>query len=188
MAHIEVTEEELATGRFPPVCAKTGEPTTTRADLSITIMPRWSRILLVLGVLPWFVARPLIGRRLEAKVPLLDSLASRRARSRADLVAAMFGGLLATAFGSLIPRDDLQVGLVGVGFVIVVGTVVALAYGERDYGVDLRPTPWDTVEMRRIHPRFRDALVRGQLPIGEPSVGEIVTSAQAASQAPDPWE
>ena len=104
MAHIEVTEEELTTGRFPPVCAKTGEPTTTLADLSITIMPRWSRLLLVLGVVPWFIARPLIGRRLDARVPLLESLERRRARSRADLVAAMFGGLLATAFGSLIPR------------------------------------------------------------------------------------
>lgn len=187
MAHIEVTEEELVEGRFPPVCAKTGEPTETVAEIPLTIMPRWSRILLVLGVVPWFVARPFIGRRIVARLPLAEKLVKRRTRSRADLVSAMFGGLLATALGSLIPRDELQVALVGVGFVIVIATVVALVMGERDYGVDVRPTPWETVTLQRVHPRFRDALVRGDLPIGSPSVGEIIESARAASSTPDPW-
>lgn len=187
MAHIEVTEEELVEGRFPPVCAKTGEPTDSTVEIQLTIMPRWTRLLLVLGIVPWFVARPFLGRKVVARLPLSETLVRRRTRSRADLVSAMFGGLLATALGSLIPRDDLQVALVGVGFLIVIATVVALALGERDYGVEVRPTAWGTITLRRIHPRLRDALVRGDLPMGSPSVGEIIDAARAAASTPDPW-
>ena len=188
MAQIEVTEEELIAGSFPPVCAKTGVATPRLVDLRLTIMPRWSRILLVLGVIPWLVARPLLGRKIVARVPLAETLAKRVTRSRADLTASMLGGLLATALGAFAPRDDLQVSLVGAGFLIVVGSVVALVLGERDYGIDLRPTPWETVTMRRIHARFRDALVRGDATIDQTSVEEIITTAQAASARPDPWE
>ena len=150
-------------------------------------MPRWSRVLLVLGVAPWFLARPLIGRRVLVRIPLAESLADRIAKSRADLVAVMAGGLFATIAGAFIPRDDLQVALVAAGFLIVTGSLVALVMGERDYGVDLRPTAWGTVTLRRIHPRFRDALVRGDVAIGTPSIGEIVSSAAVRATVGDPW-
>ena len=187
VAHIEVTEEELIAGSFPLICAKTGEPTGRLVELAITIMPKWSRVLLVLGVLPWFIARPFAGRKIVARIPLQDDLAEKVGRSRSDLVAALFGGLVATMMGFFIPRDDLQVGLVAAGFLIVVGSLVALAMAERDYGIDLRPTKWETVVMRRIHGRFRDALVRGDVRINESSVEEIINTAHAAIAAPDPW-
>lgn len=187
MAHIEVTEEELIAGSFPPICAKTGEPTPRLVDVKLVIMPRWSRLLLVLAVVPWLLARPFLGRTVVARLPLTDELAARMTKSRADLVAAMLGGLMATALGAFIPNDQLQVALVGVGFLLVIGTVVALVLGERDYGIDLRATPWDTVMLRRIHPRFRDALVRGEAHINEPTVREVIEQAQAAATAPDPW-
>jgi len=144
-------------------------------------------VLLVLSVVPWFLARPFVGRTILAKLSLAQTLAQRVSKSRADLVAAMLGGLMATALGAFIPQDELQVAYVGVGFLLVVGTVVALVLGERYYGIYLRPTPWETVQMRRIHPRFRDALVRGVATINEPSIAEIVTTAQEAAVAADPW-
>ena len=157
--------------RFPPVCAKTGKTTQAVVDLRVVIMPRWSRLLLLLGVLPWFIARPVIGQGFIARIPLTEDLVARVTKSRADLTAAMLGGVFATIIGSIVPRDDLQVAFVGLGFLIVVGSVTALILGERDYGIDIRPTTWETVMLRRIHPRFRDALVRGDLTINEPSVG-----------------
>ena len=187
VAHIEVTQEELTAGAFPPVCAKTGKTTQAVVDLRVVIMPRWSRLLLLLGVLPWFIARPVIGQGFIARIPLTEDLVARVTKSRADLTAAMLGGVFATIIGSFVPRDDLQVAFVGLGFLIVVGSVTALILGERDYGIDIRPTTWETVMLRRIHPRFRDALVRGDLTINEPSVGAIVADAQASAQAADPW-
>ena len=150
-------------------------------------MPRWCRLLLVLGVVPWFLARPFLGHTVTARVPLAEDLAKRVSKSRSDLAAAMLGGLLVTVTGAFIPRDDLQVGLVAVGFLIVTGSLVALVMGERDYGIDLRPTPWETVMMRRIHPKFRDALVRGKAHIGQASVEEIIEAGRTAAQSPDPW-
>ncbi len=188
MAQIEVTEEELITGSFPPVCAKTGKSTTRIVDVPITVMPRWSRVLVVLGVIPWLFARPLIGRKIVARLPLAESLPDRVTKSRVDLTAAMLGGILATTLGAFVPQDELQVSLVAVGFLIVVGSMLALILGERDYGIDLRPTRWETSIMRRVHGRFRDALVRGDARIGPPTVEDMITTAGAAAVAPDPWE
>ena len=66
--------------------------------------------------------------------------------------------------------------------------MLALILRERDCGIDLFPTPWETIIVRRVHGRFRNALVRGDVRIGQPTVEDMLATARVAAIAPDPWE
>ncbi len=47
---------------FPPVCAKTGVPTTRGVTSEFVNVPRWTYALILAGVLPFLAVRLTIGR------------------------------------------------------------------------------------------------------------------------------
>lgn len=182
MARVEVTEHELKTGSFPPVCAKTGEETTNLVEMEVPFPPRWLRHV------SRFLRPSRFGRTVVAQVPLSQPIIELRKRQHADLIAAGAGGTLAAIVGLFIPIDGIQVALVAVGLILAAGAQFVLAGWRRDSRIKFIPTSFDTVVMDRVHPQFRDALAAGGPRLTAPTPEQLEAMAERKQHPdPDPW-
>jgi hypothetical protein len=80
VARASATIEDLKAGRLPPICAKTGEPADGSVPIEFTSTPGWTLILLLFGIIPFFIAHAFSTVRVVGLVPMSD-VARRRKRA-----------------------------------------------------------------------------------------------------------
>jgi hypothetical protein len=102
MATVAVSIKDFKEGTLPRVCVKTGAPAVANADITANREIGWTWVLLLFGILPFFIARALAGHRVKGYVPM-SRRALRRARMFDLLTAGTFvlGIALAAAAAAL---------------------------------------------------------------------------------------
>jgi len=154
MAVAAARVDDLERGDLPAVCAKTGEPCPGLVKDTLRVVPRWVSASAVLAIVPYYVARFYVSRRVEAKLPIADGrLARIRRFVRAAWVALVIAaaGLAAALFGA---------GAVGlVALALGVFAYVLIVYLGDQMWVGARPSRRpDVVILTRVHPAFAHAL------------------------------
>jgi hypothetical protein len=154
MAVVAARVDDLERGDLPAICAKTGEPCVGLVKDTLWAVPRWVSALAAFAVVPYYVARMWVGRRLEVTLPIAPSrLAWIRRFVRAAWIAlvAAAAGLAAALFGA---------GMIGVAALIVgVAVYVSIVYAGDHLWVGARPSHRpEVVILTRVHPDFARAV------------------------------
>ncbi len=184
MARVEITEDELVAGSFPPVCAKSGEPTHHLVAMDIRLPHPMTRWLVVAGIIPYFVWRQLFAHRVAAKIPLSQALIELRRRQHALLLVAAAGGTAAAGIGTALPGGSTRAAMIVTGLVVAVGAHMVLAGWRRETTIRFTATRYGTVVVDRIHPTFRSALAAGGGGSEMTSVSSSVRPVPAPTSVP----
>lgn len=84
---------------LPAYCMVTGGPAPYSHPISQIWQPRWVYLLLLFGVLPYFVLSPFVHRRVELMVPFGKTIYRKHQRwVNVGIVLIMTGGLLVIGF------------------------------------------------------------------------------------------
>lgn len=154
MASALVGREALWYGDLPPVCVKTGEPADGDVAVRFSHVPPWTFLLLLAGILPFFVALLFVPERIPGRLPITVATVDRYHAHRPwqwgcwGLILA--GPALSAALGQGQPLLATGSGLVGL--------LVVEARRANDW-VAVRPvrnTP--LLELRRVNPSFGAAV------------------------------
>ena len=86
MNAVPVSYKSFATGDLPNVCIKSGVPTTDRLRRSFVLVPGWTWVLLLFGILPWFIARAFARERVHGVLPMSERV-YRRLRAAEQFTA-----------------------------------------------------------------------------------------------------
>lgn len=98
MAAVAVSIKDFKAGTLPRVCVKTGARAVVDAEHTAHREIGWTWVLLLFGILPFFIARAFAGHRVKGFVPM-SRQAIRRARLFDLVTAASFVLGLALAAG-----------------------------------------------------------------------------------------
>src|SRR5271166_6158937 len=101
MAVVAARVDDLERGDLPAICAKTGEPCVGLVKDTLWAVPLWVSALAAFAIVPYYIGRMSVGRRLEVTLPIAPSrLAWIRRFVRAAWVAlvAAAAGLAAALF------------------------------------------------------------------------------------------
>lgn len=149
-----VGREALWYGDLPPVCVKTGGPADGTVEVSFERLPPWTYLLLLAGILPFFVALLVIRDRARGQVPVSRPVVERYRAHRRPIgigwVLVALGVVLAAVAG-----EPWLVLLAGAGVLLLVVAEVRRTQGWIT-GVPVAGTPF--VELRRVHPTFAAAV------------------------------
>lgn len=154
MAVVAARVDDLERGDLPAICAKTGEPCVGLVKDTLWAVPRWVSASAAFAIVPYYLGRRWVGRRLEVTLPIARSrLQWIRRFVRAAWIALVVAaaGLAATLFGA---------GMIGVA-ALTVGVVayVSIVYGGDHIWVGARPSHKpDVVLLTRVHPDFARAV------------------------------
>jgi hypothetical protein len=144
-------------GDLPPVCAKTGLPASETVRVAGRAAPSWVAPMVLVGFLPWLLARAGASRRYEIEVPLTaDAWRRFRMFRSAGLTAALTGlacSVIAAGTGAAVVTVLLLVGVAVVG-----GAGLLVNEWVNWFGVRLSPE--GEYGLTRVHPRFADAVTR----------------------------
>lgn len=163
MAAVSVPREDFARGEFPPVCARTGQPTDATAAIEGSRLPGWTFLLLLFGVLPFLVAWVFARERIAGRVPITPEASARHRRlARASDRALLLAGLwlaASAAVGLTLGLPDGAGPLVVAGFVALL--VIAAGYGLAAALRGVRAQPdasGAAVRISGAHPQFVTAV------------------------------
>jgi hypothetical protein len=154
MAVVAARVDDLERGDLPAICAKTGEPCVGLVKDTLWAVPRWVSALAACAIVPYYVGRRFVGRRLEVTLPIAPSrLAWIRWFVRAAWIALVVAaaGFAAALFGA---------GLIGVAALIVgAGAYVSIVYTGDQLWVGARPSHRpEVVILTRVHRDFAQAV------------------------------
>jgi hypothetical protein len=158
MATVAVRIEDFKAGTLPRVCVKTGAPAVANPDLTANRELGWTWILLLFGILPFFIARAYAGHRVKGFVPM-----SRRALRRARLfdlvtaVAFVLGIALAVA-GAAVGQPWLTWSGVVLFGLAVLATVFGTWFAWPSAVLDDE----GAVLLSFVHPDFAGAVLRSE--------------------------
>lgn len=153
MATAAASIDDLRSGLLPSICAKTGVPETSRTEYTFVSVPRWTWVLLLFGILPFFIARSLAGVKVTGLVPLSHE-ATRRMRRTQFLLAALIVPGLALVVGAAVASAPT---LAWIGAGLMLAGAVAWMIGWRMAWVGGRQrSEW--MWLYRVHPSFARAL------------------------------
>ena len=168
MASVTVFVDDAVLGRFPPVCAYTGNETRrlARVDAQVGRPPPLVWLLLVGGPPGWALLVVLLvcwrTERLLVKVPYSDAALERDRRRRrvrwGSLAVALFALAMAMTGASLLPKVWLAIALAA-----ALATLVSHALLYFD-GVDVdldASRRWVTI--RGVHDSFAAAVARSRV-------------------------
>ncbi len=141
MATAAVTIHDFRTGRFPPLCAKTGGRPDDTVRVVATPSPGWTWILLLFGLFPFLIARAFAKPRIVGVIPM-SSYALRRARYVRWASTALF----LAALGTLVVAYSRPAVLAWVGLGLAIASILLLA-------VSL-PIVWVSAEVDGDHVRL----------------------------------
>ena len=154
MASALIGREALWYGDLPRVCIKSGEPADSDVAVRFSHVPPWTFLLLLAGVVPFFVALLFVPERISGRLPATVATVERYHAHRpwqwATWAAILAGPLLSVALNRPQPMLATGAGLVGL--------LIVEARRANDW-VGLRPvrsTP--LVELHRVHPDFAAAV------------------------------
>lgn len=180
MARVEITRHELQSGALPPVCAKSGEPTDHYVAIPVPIPHPRVKLLLLVGVVPYFVWRRFFARRILARLPLSRPMIDLHRRQHGMLVGVATLATLAAAGGLLLPDQQLRLAVTGAGAAAALVVHAMLFVWHRDARVRFATTRDGTIVLQGIHPAFRAALATGQR---SPRPGPMQSDDPAAPRA-----
>ena len=154
MAMAAARVDDLESGDLPAICAKTGEPCVGLVKDTLWVVPRWVSALAAFAIVPYYVVRMAVSRRIEVTLPIAPSrLLWIRRFVRAAWVALVFAaaGLAAAVFGA---------GMIGVSALIIgIAAYVGIVYAGDHIWVGARPThSREVVILTRVHPDFAQAV------------------------------
>jgi len=154
MAVVAARVDDLERGDLPAICAKTGEPCVGLVKDTLWVVPRWVSALAAFAVVPYYLGRMWVGRRIEVTLPIAPSrLQWIRWFVRAAWIALVFAaaGLAAALFGA---------GMIGVAALLIgVFGYVAIIYIGDHIWVGARPSHrHEVVILTRVHPDFARAV------------------------------
>lgn len=154
MASALIGREALFYGDLPPVDVKTGGPADGDVAVRFSYVPPWTFLLLLAGILPFFLALLFVPERIPGRLPVtaatVDRYHAHRPWQWGAWALILAGPALAAALGTPQPLVATGVGLLGLLLVEV---------RRADDWVAVRPvrgTP--LLEIRRVHPDFVAAL------------------------------
>jgi hypothetical protein len=144
--------EDLKAGRLPPICAKTGEPADGSIPIEFTSTPAWTLILLLFGIIPFFIARAFSTVRVVGLVPMSD-VAQRRKRAfdRASV------GLLLLSVTVLAIGVATHRAVVLTGVAMVIATALFVFFGV-PFVLPSGEVSGDWVRLSFVDRRFANAL------------------------------
>ena len=152
MARASATVEDLKAGRLPRICAKTGEPADGSVPIEFTSTPGWTLILLLFGIIPFFIAQAFTTVRVVGLVPMSE--VARRRKQAFDWASAGFL-LLSVAVLAIGVATHMAVVLTGAGMVIA--TALFVLFG-KPFVVPSGELAGDWVRLSFVDRRFAKAL------------------------------
>jgi hypothetical protein len=164
MAGVRVTGATFVDKRLPPVCVKTGRPASMWRQVTAVHTPPWIVVLLLFGVLPYFIAYACSQQKLRGWVPVSAGVLARRRAGFGAIFAAGVGAAVTVMVIQIIGRPLTVLLLAWLAAAVMAGVWIAV-----ESGVEARLNPSDrSVTLRWTHPRFAKA-ASGIPPVeGEP--------------------
>jgi hypothetical protein len=164
VAEVRLRREELRLGALPAVCVRTGRPADGTIEVTFGWLPPWTFLLLLAGIVPFFVAALLLRERIPGELPVTRQVVERYHGTARPWWLGWAVVVVALGVRSWLGRPAGLVALgVGLG-------LVALGLVRRSNGwvtaVPVRGTPF--VELRRVHPAFAAAVASRR---GSPAAG-----------------
>jgi hypothetical protein len=142
---------------LPPVCVKTGLPTPDVLRLAGRAAPSWVAPMVLVGFLPWLLARAGASRRYEVEVPLSAAVWQRFRIVRSAMRAAALVGLASSALAAATGAAVATV-LVLCGVAVVGGVGLLVNEWVNWFGVRLSPD--GQLGFTRVHRDFVDSVAR----------------------------
>lgn len=160
---------DLRLGRLPQRCLVTGEPTGNLVRRRLHVVPSWTWLLLLAGLLPAAIVQAVVGDDVRAQLPIAPQVMAER-RRRLGIAGGLAGGALAVTV--LAVALELAV-LLWVALALAIaaaGMAVAakLALPGAGYG-EHRQTMWLT----RVHPDAAIEIDRWMANWIPPATGEL---------------
>ena len=153
MARASATVEDLKAGRLPPICAKTGEAADGTLPIEFTSTPGWTWILLLFGIVPFFIAQAFSTVRVVGLVPMSDVARRRKRAFDWASVGFLLLSVAVLAIGGVV--TDRAVVLTGVG--MVVATALFVFFGV-PFVLPSGEVSGDWVQLSFVDRRFARAL------------------------------
>ena len=147
---------DLADGRLPHVCAKTGIPTDGYAQIRFSSPPAWTWILLFFGIFPFLIAQFFVTVHVEAIVPMSD-IAQRRVTvfNRAFIGLVVIGVVFVGVGWAL----DFESVLILSGLVLLIVAIFAMLLAQ-PFVLPSGRVEGDWVQLSFVSDRFAAALDR----------------------------
>ena len=164
MARILLRREAFESGRFPPVCCKTGQQADTYSVWEFTHTPGWAYILIPFGILPFLIVLAFATKHFKGILPM-------NARAQQRLIAArrMVWGFGLAGIGlallGLTLAEPLIAGIaaaVGVAWLV---TMVCVWI----WSPNARLDDDNVIDLGRVHPSFVEAIRSGYEPAPPPT-------------------
>ena len=172
---VAVRAGDLAPGRMPPVCVKTGRIATDWRRVRFQTTPRWIYVLIPFGVAPFIVAWLMTRQVAGGVVPVAAAIDDRAKRLRRQTLVLSGASIVLLFLSAVLPVGVLRSGAVVLAVLGLLGVVaLQLAVAPRvSVGGDVhRAVDGTLVVLRRVHPGFVAAVRRRQsLEDATPSFG-----------------
>jgi hypothetical protein len=170
---------DLKLGRLPQRCLVTGEPTGNLVTRRLHVVPSWTWLLLLAGLLPAAVVQAVVGDDVRARLPVAPRVMAER-RRRLGIAGGLAGAALMVTVAAA--ATELPVLLwVSLGLAVgAVGVAVAakLALPGAGYGIH-RQTLWLT----RVHPDAAIEIDRWMANWIPPATGDLAQVGWGAPPA-----
>lgn len=156
---------------LPNRCMVTGELTSHSFPLRIFWQPRWVKYLVLLFVIPYLIASPIVGRYAEIKAPLASRILKQHIRIvRIGFVimvisAGLFFGPIVLVISGLAPSSIGN--LMPLGF--FGGLVGFLIAARRPYNMKIVEIVGDLLVLRKVHPGFMQVLPMAEVKEAAPN-------------------
>jgi hypothetical protein len=157
MARVRMSVADAEAQRFPRICVRTGEPSTTTVKLDAYRTPWWAYVLLLFGLIPGLLVIYAIRRHnphAALELPVSTGVATRRRDRLALAGAAAIGGIALVLIGAF--ADSTLAVLCGIAMSAVALVVTALALDV--LGVRAHVTRRDEVVLNHVHDAFAAAI------------------------------
>ena len=73
MAQVRLDFYDLDDDALPQLCMKCGAPATTRKEKTFSWCPSWVAVLILVGLLPWFIVALILTKRRRVSVPFCEA-------------------------------------------------------------------------------------------------------------------
>lgn len=164
---VDARVSDLAGGRLPPVCAKTGEPTDGQVKIRFSSAPGWTWILLFFGIFPFLIAQHYATVHVDSLLPLSD-LAQRRVKVFNRLFIGLVAlGAVVVIVGWVLDTEAAVI-LVGLAMMIASAFVMFLAL---PFVLPSGAVIGEWVQLSFVHERFAAELDRFYRRSVEPATG-----------------
>jgi uncharacterized membrane protein YdcZ (DUF606 family) len=163
--NVGVPTSWVAQNHLPPVCARHGVPATKAEKRTFaTAPPRWSYLLIVLGVLIFLIVVLATRTKVDTNLPACEQCGKDRKRFWVYVAVAGAVSVAVFATGAAIPSDGLTL----LGFFLLLATLILACLRDRFRvsGTMSRDRAW--VNLKGIHEKFA-AEISGALAAPPPS-------------------